>query len=105
MKPIYFTYKGYEFRLDEHDYTQGSPGKVSGPPETCFPPEPPELEIVKLYIKDYMGPNPEDYKEVPAQIIELLNELSNDDFYMTVMEEVDLSQQKEEPDYEPRDSD
>jgi len=26
-------------------YSPGSPGRLSGPPERCYPPEPPEVEV------------------------------------------------------------
>lgn len=32
----------------EGEFTPGDPGKVSGPPENCYPPEPSEIEITKL---------------------------------------------------------
>jgi hypothetical protein len=31
-----------------YTYTPGDPGRLSGPPEHCYPPEAPEVEISKL---------------------------------------------------------
>lgn len=103
MKKIYFTYKGHEFRLDEYDYVPGSPGKLTGPPENCFPPEPAELEIIKLYVDESVLAG--EFKEVPMEVVDLINELTDDDFNMTALEHVELSLQKEEPESEPRDID
>jgi hypothetical protein len=33
-------------------YTPGDPGRVSGPPEKCYPPEPPEVEVDELTTED-----------------------------------------------------
>ena len=30
----------------------GDPGRISGPPENCYPPEPPEFEIIEHEIPD-----------------------------------------------------
>ena len=34
----------------EYDYTPEDIGRVSGPPEYCYPPEPEQFEITKLLI-------------------------------------------------------
>lgn len=37
---------GVEFLAEvDYSYYPGSPGKVDGPPEDCYPPEPEELDI------------------------------------------------------------
>jgi hypothetical protein len=35
-----------------YTYTPGDPGRCSGPPERCYPPEPAEVEISKLTYND-----------------------------------------------------
>lgn len=35
-----------------YSYTPGSPGKLSGPPEDCYPPEGPEVDIEAVYRTD-----------------------------------------------------
>lgn len=38
-----------ELELDvEYTFQRGTPGRLSGPPEHCYPPEPDEIEIVKV---------------------------------------------------------
>ena len=32
----------------EYDYHKGSPGRLSGPPERCYPPEPAYVEIINV---------------------------------------------------------
>jgi hypothetical protein len=32
----------------EYDYHKGSPGRLSGPPENCYPPEPAYVEIISV---------------------------------------------------------
>lgn len=40
------------FTLECHyDYTPGDPGRLSGPPEKCYPPEDEELDITAVYLK------------------------------------------------------
>lgn len=34
------------------DYKPGHPGKLYGPPENCFPPEPSEVEIMNVVLYD-----------------------------------------------------
>jgi hypothetical protein len=34
-------------------YHPGDPGRLSGPPEKCYPPEPAEVEVVKLFCGKY----------------------------------------------------
>ena len=36
----------------EAKYIPGDPGRLSGPPEDCYPPEPPEVEIVSAVDPD-----------------------------------------------------
>lgn len=52
---ITFTAIGLRFEA-EVDYTPGTPGRYSGPPEKCYPHEPPEVEITALTVdgKDAM---------------------------------------------------
>jgi len=37
------TVDGMVFKVEYHE---GDPGRISGPPENCYPPEPPEVEVV-----------------------------------------------------------
>jgi hypothetical protein len=47
-----------EIGEDEHEftcevgYTPGTPGKTWGPPENCYPPEPPEIEYGDFVCKE-----------------------------------------------------
>lgn len=34
----------------EFTYYPGDPGRLSGPPEDCYPPEPPEFEICRVLV-------------------------------------------------------
>lgn len=36
----------------EYSYYPGHPGRISGPPEDCEPPEGPEVEVLALYATD-----------------------------------------------------
>lgn len=36
----------------EYSYSPGTPGKTYGPPENCYPPEGPEVEILAVYLTD-----------------------------------------------------
>lgn len=100
---VKFTFQGYEFKLTEYDYIPGSPGHLTGPPENCFPPEPSELEIVKLMIEDITTTAEDGYKEIPIQAVDLLLEL-HDGIWDAAMDAVEDALRKEEPEYEPRDS-
>lgn len=33
-----------------YKYTPGDPGRTSGPPERCYPPEPPEVEFLTVQL-------------------------------------------------------
>lgn len=46
----------------EYDYHKGHPGRLSGPPENCYPPEPAYIEIITVMhkgtdIADYLSDN------------------------------------------------
>ena len=43
------TYLGIEWRV-EGLYTPGSPGQLYGPPEKCYPPDPPDWENVTMTV-------------------------------------------------------
>lgn len=40
----------YEAEILGGTYTPGDPGRISGPPEYCYPPEPPEVEWETLEV-------------------------------------------------------
>lgn len=101
---VNFTFNGYQFRLEEYDYIPGIPGRYSGPPEHCFPDEPPELEPVKLLIEDFSDGNAEGYKEIPLRAVDLLLEL-REDLWSTMIDSVEDALRKEEPEHEQGDID
>lgn len=35
-----------------YGYTPGTPGRVTGPPENCYPPEGPEADFHSIYVTD-----------------------------------------------------
>lgn len=43
------TVDGMVFKVEYHE---GDPGRISGPPENCYPPEPPEIEIITVTLPD-----------------------------------------------------
>ena len=44
---VTFTWAGLQFTA-EVNYTPGTSGRVTGPPEDCYPPEPSEVEFISL---------------------------------------------------------
>jgi len=51
----FFNYDGNCYRIDSYYYSKGSPGKLYGPPESCYPAEPSEIEDVSLSIESEDG--------------------------------------------------
>ena len=35
----------------EFDFTPGTPGRITGPPEDCYPPEGAEIDITAVYLE------------------------------------------------------
>ena len=89
---IHLTYKGYDFKVTRYQYTKGSPGRLSGPPEKCYPPEPAEVEDVELEIYDTYS---DEYKSLPNSMVDFLME--DDQFYDILLE--DVEDYLREPDY------
>lgn len=53
------------------DYYHGSPGKLYGPPEKCYPPEPAEVEIYDCTIGGFeYVPTDEELQEWTNQVLE-----------------------------------
>jgi len=84
---IHFTYKGYDFKVTHYHYTKGSPGKLSGPPENCYPPEPAEIEDIELEIYNQYGNK--EYEKLPDSMVDFLME--DDMFYEELLEAVEDS--------------
>lgn len=69
------------------DYTPGDPGRFSGPPEDCYPPEGDECSftILKVTLLDELPLDPLERKSLEALAEVWLN--NDDDFAQTVLEE------------------
>lgn len=64
-------------------YFPGDPGRTSGPPERCYPPEPAEFEVVEahLEVKDATGAWAK--TNVDLQALDLIDELGITEFIET----------------------
>lgn len=91
---IFFNYDGDCFRVDSHIYHKGSPGKLYGPPETCYPAEPAEVEDV------YLSKEDEDGNFIKLSDVEVDYLMSNHNFYGRLIEAVEDSYDVFEDDYE-----
>lgn len=63
-------------------YTPGDPGRLSGPPEKCYPPEPAEVEVTSLKCEGYDALfllNSEYGDEICVLIVEHIEEGYEDD--------------------------
>ena len=82
---------GHELRVS-YSATPGDPGRTSGPPERCYPPEPPEFEIEKIELQwsipDDLGPDAKAQRPIWLDITDLLVEVGGDTFVELVEEEV-----------------
>lgn len=61
--------------LVEYDYHKGDPGRTSGPPEKCYPPEPAYVEITSVKVLGVEVTLPDSdmeriQEEIEAKIIE-----------------------------------
>ena len=92
---IGFTFAGYDFMLVDYHYYPGYSGSYENPPE------PPELEISKLWMKWSDDVSKEAYTSVPDPVIDLLLEVV-DAFSEAAMEAIEDHIAKEEREYEPR---
>lgn len=76
-----------------YDYEPGSPGKLSGPPEDCYPDEPEELSISSVElggvdITKFIGE--EDFATLHARVLEEIHyrqEQTKTDFAIDRMED------------------
>lgn len=94
MKPE-FSYDGLVFMAEHYHYIKASPGRLSGPPEKCYPPEPSEIEDVELCVWSEYS---KEWEFVPYPIVDRLME--KDEFYDTLLnavEEIELI--PDEPNY------
>ena len=56
-KSFFYDEQDNEVEVDvEFNWSPGDPGRVWGPPEHCYPPEPPELEILSIKRSDTLAP-------------------------------------------------
>lgn len=91
---IGFTFAGYEFMLVDYHYHPGYSGSYEDPPE------PPELEIGKLWMRWSENISKEAFVSVPDPVIDLLIEVV-DAFKEAAMEAIEDYRR----DYEPEHSD
>lgn len=65
-------------------YYPGDPGRTSGPPEMCYPPEPPEIEWELWTVDDKPAPDEvltsQREDEITDQLLEWLQEEQDDDY-------------------------
>lgn len=101
--------EGQTLRLT-YDYTPGDPGRTSGPPERCYPPEPEEVEITKIELRGEppaeMIHNPRFQRYHWIDITQLIwlaaGEDETADFYSQLEQEIlDFIHDEEEPDHDP----
>lgn len=101
--------EGQTLRLT-YNYTAGDPGRTSGPPEDCYPPEPEEVEITKIELQ---GEPPEDMVRNPRykryhwiDVTDLLWLANGKDAYTQFYQDLEAKilefvHDEEEPDYDP----
>jgi hypothetical protein len=91
----------------DFDYHPGRPGFIGGPPERCYPDEPPELEIQSVKIvgsRELCGKGEDSIDRFlsPDEIIDISPLLQNPEFRAT-LEYTLLSKQQTYEDYIPHD--
>ena len=83
-------------------YYAGDPGRVSGPPERCYPPEPSMFEGEEFFllveVPDDLSPNPRATRQVRVDIGELVE---RDDFLRERLGELALEKVESEIDEGP----
>ena len=77
----------------EGDYDAGDPGRTSGPPERCYPPEPAYFDLMSLKLQLDDGPTI-DFADLPQ-------DLFPDEFWDNVAELAQSYLEESEPDWEP----
>jgi len=91
---------GHDLRVT-YSTSPGDPGQTSGPPERCWPPEPPEFEIEKIELQwsipDDLGPDAKAQRVIWLDLTDLLLEVGGDDFAERLEEEL-LNRIDDEPD-------
>ena len=92
------------FVLVEGTYWPATPGKISGPPEDCYPPDPSELEMISAWLCDKDGK-----KLFDLSTLEIASTTFLDMIYQKAYEELDeryedakYSYEHEDYDYEER---
>ena len=45
MSDLYLNFHGVDIEVEVTNYYGGDPGRIYGPPELCYPPEPAEVEF------------------------------------------------------------
>ena len=82
---------GHELRVSFRA-TPGDPGQTSGPPERCYPPEPPEFEIEKIELQwsipDDLGPDAKAQRPIWLDVTDLLLEVGGNSFVKTLEDEL-----------------
>ena len=75
--------------LVEYEYEPGDPGRLSGPPEDCYPPEPAQVTVLQVFINGVWC-DPEDF--IADAILERWHE--------EIEGEIDSAAEGERQDYE-----
>ncbi len=102
---------GHELRVT-FSASPGDPGRTSGPPEHCYPPEGPEFDLERIdlqwSIPDDLGPDAKAQRIVWLDVTDLLLEVGGDQFADDLADELldkhadeDWYDTPEEPEREP----
>jgi hypothetical protein len=82
---------GHELRVT-FSASPGDPGRTSGPPERCYPPEPPEFEIERIELQwsipDDLGPDAKAQRPIWLDLTDLLLEVGGDSFVEMLEDEL-----------------
>lgn len=89
--------------LEVHgDLTLAVPGRISGPPENCFPDEPEEFDInsafLLVHVADDLSPDAKAMRTIRVDILDLINEL---DFCDTITRLAYEELERKREEYEP----
>jgi hypothetical protein len=93
MKSVTFTYAGYEFKYKNYSYAAGSPGRYSGPPEYCYPEEPPELDGGELYIR---SPATDKWQEITGTMFDFMFEKAGGTFWQAALNAIEEAEEHDE---------